>query len=188
MIVPTENATYDADNLLQRLHGIGAVRTGRFALRSGRESSLYLDLRLLVSHPTLLRDVAAAYAEIAKGIQFDVLAALPFAGLPIGVALALELERPLIYPRPAKKDYGIGNTVEGAYEAGQTALVIDDVITDGGAKLDGIGALRSEKLSVKDVLVFLDREEGGKEALATAGCTLHSITTMRSALDVFGAR
>lgn len=184
--MPTDNAMTAVVDLMQRLAGIGVVRSGDFALRSGRESALYFDLRFLVSHPTLLRNVAQAYAEVANGIQFDVLAALPFAGLPIGVAFALELDRPLVYPRPAKKAYGTGNSVEGAYESGQIALVVDDVITDGGAKSEGIDSLRSAGLEVRDVLVFLDREEGGKETLASVGCALHSITTLCSALEILG--
>ncbi len=174
----------DHADLIRELVDIGILRTGTFTLRSGRTSSLYFDLRPLVSSPAVLRRVAKAYADVAEGIAFDRLAALPFAGLPIGVALALELDRPLIYPRPLKKAYGTGRSIEGVFEPGQAALIVDDVITDGGAKIEDGQTLRDAGLEVRDVLVFLDRQEGGKEALAEAGYTLHSVTTLSSVVEL----
>lgn len=172
--------------LIRGLAEIGVVRTGEFTLRSGRTSEFYFDLRRLVGSPALLKAVASAYAERMADLSCDLLAALPFAGLPIGVALALEVDRPLIYPRPAKKAYGTGNSVEGIYRAGQRALVVDDVVTDGGAKLEGVQALRDAGLVVEDVIVFLDREEGGADALAQVGCRLHSVVSMDAVRQALG--
>lgn len=173
--------------LVRELVDIGLLRTGAFTLRSGRTSSLYFDLRPLVSYPAVLRRVGKAYADIIEGMSFDCLAALPMAGLPLGVAVAIEIDRPLVYPRSSKKTYGTGKSVEGVFEPGNTALVIDDVITDGGTKIEDVRTLRDVGLDVHDVVVFLDREEGGREALADAGCTLHAVTTMSALLELLGA-
>lgn len=103
----------DLEPLALSLFDIGAVRLGQFVLHSGRRSPIYFDLRLLVSYPAVLRQVAAAYALVLRRLQFDILAAYPYAGLPIGTAIALEMNIPLIYPRKTAKSYGTGKQVEG---------------------------------------------------------------------------
>lgn len=168
--------------LIHKLAAAGVIKTGSFTLKSGATSPVYIDLRRLVGYPSLLRSVAQAYAEVATGLSFDVLAALPYAAMPIGTALSLEMNRPMVYPRKERKGYGTDKLVEGVYEEGQTALVVDDVITDGGAKLEGIQALRDAGLEVNDVLILVDREAGGRERLAEQGYTLHSVTTLSQIL------
>lgn len=173
------------DQLAASLFDIGCVKFGSFKLKSGLMSPIYIDLRLLVTHPRVLRAVGAAMAETsrARGLQFDRLAALPYAGLPIGVAVALELERPLIYPRKEAKDYGTAKLIEGAYAAGETALMVDDLITRGTAKIEALKPLLDEGLVVRDILVLIDREQGGAEELAARGVALHAVMTLSQALD-----
>ena len=103
------------DAVIVALHETGVVRFGEFKLHSGRISPIYLDLRLLTSYPAVLRQVAAVYVTILEKIQFDLLAAMPVAGLPIGTAISLQMERPLIYPRQALKAYGTGKQIEGTW-------------------------------------------------------------------------
>ncbi|MDX1689366.1 MAG: hypothetical protein R3248_15395, partial [Candidatus Promineifilaceae bacterium] len=89
----------ELEPLALTLYEIGAVKLGRFRLHSGRISPIYIDLRLLVSYPHALRQVAAAYRPLLDDLSFDVLSAYPYAALPIGVAISLEMDLPLIYPR-----------------------------------------------------------------------------------------
>ena len=90
-----------------RLHEIGAVRLGHFTLHGGRTSPIYVDLRLLASYPKFLRQAAAAYSLLLEPLKFDLLTAVPLTGLPIGTALSLEMNFPLIYPRLTTKAYCI---------------------------------------------------------------------------------
>ena len=85
------------------LFDIGCVKFGQFKLKSGLMSPIYIDLRLLVTHPSVLRKVAQAMAAkiAASGLKFDRLAAIPYAGLPIGVAVALETDGHVLYERVA---------------------------------------------------------------------------------------
>ena len=129
-------------------------------------------------------EVAEAMARIACDLEFDRIAAIPYAGLPIGVALALETEQPLIYPRREVKAHGTHRAIEGAFEPRETALVVDDLITRGDSKLEAIAPLEAAGLTVRDVLVLIDREQGGVEDLAQRGYRLHAIFRLTEILDI----
>jgi len=173
----------DQRELSLLLSRIGAVRFGEFKLKDGRLSPIYLDLRGLISHPSALAVVGRALAKRAEGIVYDRIAGIPYAGLPIAVAMSLAANRPLIYPRKEAKDYGTRRLIEGEFRPGERALVIDDVITSGSAKLEAIAPLREAGLRVEDVLVIVDRQERGSEVLAAAGIRLHSVLAARALLD-----
>ena len=123
-------------------------------------------------------------AEVARGLKFDRFAAIPYAGLPIGVALALEMNRPLIYPRLEVKAHGTRRAIEGAFEPGETVLLVDDLITRGDSKLEATRPLEAAGLTVRDVLVLIDREQGGAEDLSRHGYRLHAVLTLTQVLDV----
>jgi uridine monophosphate synthetase len=173
----------DVERLAAALYDHGCVKFGTFTLKSGLTSPIYIDLRLLVSHPQLLKQVAATLAGTASRLTFDRIAAIPYAALPIGVAMALDMDRPMIYPRREIKGHGTRRAVEGTLKVGETALVVDDLITRGHSKLEAIEALEAAGLVVHDVLVLIDREQGGAEDLAERGYHLHPVLKMRDILE-----
>lgn len=176
--------TEPLERLCNALFDQGCVRFGTFTLKSGHTSPIYIDLRLLVSHPLLLREVAHALAEEARDLAFDRIAAIPYGGLPIGVAMALAMDRPLIYPRKEVKSHGTRRAIEGAFDPGETALLVDDLITRGGSKLEAIERLEGAGLAVRDVLVLIDRQQGGARKLKRGGYRLHAVLQLTQLLGV----
>jgi len=177
----------DQAHLVFSLHSIGAIQFGAYKLKSGIISPFYLDLRILVSHPQVLRETAQVMARFLTPLKFDRIAAIPYAALPIGTAVAMEMNRPLIYPRREKKDYGTGRAVEGEYRAGETAVVIDDVITTGASKLQAIEPLATAKLKVRDIVVLVDREQGGAQVIAKRGYQVHSVFKITGLMQILEA-
>ncbi len=176
------------ESIVVSLHDIGAVRFGQFKLHSGRVSPIYLDLRLLASFPAVLRQVAAAYAVILQQMDFALLAAMPLAGLPIGTAVSLQMNKPLIYPRQTLKTYGTGKQIEGVWQAGQRAVAIDDLITSGDSLLQGITLLKEAGLQVFNAVVLVDRQQGGRETMRQHDYTLHSAITLSQILQILEKR
>ncbi len=170
-------------SLIFALHDAGCVQFGQFTLASGVQSPIYLDLRRMASHPALLRMAADAYAELLRPLSFDLLAAVPYAALTIGTAVALATETPLIYPRKEVKAYGTGRAIEGDFQSGQRAVVIEDLVTSAGSVLTAIQTLEAAGLAVSDVVVLIDREQWGQENLAAAGYRLYAALTMTQIID-----
>jgi uridine monophosphate synthetase len=173
--------------LILHLHDAGCVQFGEFTLASGLQSPIYLDLRRMASDPVLLRRAAQAYADLLQPLRYERLAAVPYAALTIGTAVALATASSLIYPRKEVKAYGTGKTVEGIYAPGERAVVVEDLVTSGGSVLTAIATLEAAGLVVRDVVVLIDREQGGPEALAADGYRLHAALTMTQILDVLHA-
>ena len=159
-----------ADGLLE----IGSVKFGKFELKSGIQSPIYIDLRILVGYPGLLEKIAAAYLVILKDLEFEKLAALPYGGLPIATAVSLLGGYAYIYPRKEVKAYGTKSEIEGVYLPGELVIVLDDLVTTGGTKFEAIEKLNNAGLIVKDIVVLIDRQSGAQDELAKSGYQLHS--------------
>jgi uridine monophosphate synthetase len=178
----SQPATRD-DPLADALLVAGCIRFGKFTLKSGMQSPIYIDLRRLISHPKLLAMVAEAYLPLLEGLSFDRLAALPYAAIPIATAISLKSGWPMIYPRKEVKAYGTAAEIEGEYSSGERVVVIDDLATTGGTKFEAIDKLAAAGLKVKEVVVLVDRQSGASEALSQAGYRLSAVFTLTGLLD-----
>jgi len=176
-----ENSLQD---LAVTLYETGAVRFGNFTLHSGKKSPIYIDLRIVVTYPELLKKIAKAYAAVLNTMEFDVLSAYPYAGLPLGVATSLEMSRPLIYPRKEMKTYGTGKSIEGMFEVGQKTILIEDLITSGKSIAEAFAILRAAGLSGNQSVVLIDRQQGGIQKLKNDGIDVTAIITMKQLLEM----
>lgn len=167
--------------LATKLYEIGVIKLGQFTLKSGKTSPIYLDLRKIISFPELMRDIAERLWEQVKSCQFELICGVPYTALPVATCISLEHNLPMIMRRKEKKDYGTKQMIEGVYQAGQTCLIIEDVITTGGSIMETAEDIKTAGLTIHDVAIFIDREQGGKEALEKH-FRVHSVFTLTQLL------
>lgn len=166
------------------LHKIGAIKFGDFTLKSGIQSPIYIDLRVLISYPEVLKLISSAMIELAKDLKFDVIAGIPYTALPIATAISINQNWPMVYARKEVKDYGTKKKLEGVFKPGQTALIIDDLITTGGSKFETVEPFEASGLKITDFIVLVDREQGGGRLLEEKGYHLHSVIGINELLDI----
>lgn len=171
------------------LHSIGALKFGEFTFKSGIISPIYVDLRLFISYPKVLKKVAKIYAAQLDSLEYDRLAGVAYAALPIAGAISLELERPWIFLRKEalQKAYGLEKSLEGEFNEGETVVMIEDLVTKATSLLEAIPAIEQHGLAVKDSVVLLDYGKGGRQNLAAKGYKLHAFMTMHELVDIMKA-
>jgi len=168
----------------------GCLDFGEFTLTSGITSPYYVDLRLLPSYPKLFDIATDMAADLVrkKEIDFDVVSAVPTGGLPFGTLLAHKLGAPLTYVRKKGKGHGEERQIEGKMEEGDKALLVDDIITTGGSVIDAVKSVRDSGGKVDDVLVLLDRTEGGAQNLREEGLSLTKVANIEPVVEELESR
>jgi uridine monophosphate synthetase len=165
-------------DLILQLYDIGCLHFGQFVQASGATLPYYIDLRTIISHPQVFEKVLTAYAEILQNLSFERIAGIPYGSLPTATGLGLRLNYPLIFPRKEVKAHGTRRLVEGKFCAGETVVVIDDILITGKSVMEGAAKLESVGLKVEDIVVLIDHEEGVTEKLAQRGYRGHAVLTL----------
>ncbi|MEO1008724.1 MAG: orotate phosphoribosyltransferase [Planctomycetota bacterium] len=174
----------DSSDLARRIADACLLR-GTFTLRSGRTSTYYLDKYRFSSRPELLGPVADHLADRAAALlaaHADAphrLAGAELGGIPLVTAAALRLGLPMVFVRNAKKDYGTAKQLEGALEAGDAVVLLEDVATTGGQSVEAATVLRDAGATVAGVIATIDRQEGARENIEAAGLRFEALFTAR---------
>lgn len=163
---------------------LGIIKFGKFTLKSGIESPFYVDLRPLASDPKILKNLSIFLLEILPLEHFDLICGVPYAALPMATAMSLESDIPLIIKRKEAKKYGTKKLIEGLFSKGQNCLIVEDVITSGKSLLETIPEIENEGLKVTDIVVVLDRQQGGKELLENQGYRVHTLFNIREVCQI----
>jgi orotate phosphoribosyltransferase len=165
------------DQELLRAIRAHAYLEGDFVLRSGRRSRYYLDKYRFETQPELLEAIGARIAVAAAEVEpaADRLAGPELGAVALAAAASLASRVPFLIVRGEAKAYGTQNRLEGTFSAGQRVLLVEDVVTSGGAAVEAVGALREAGLECRNAVCVVDREEGGVDALARVGVRLWPI-------------
>jgi orotate phosphoribosyltransferase len=150
--------------------------TGTFVLRSGRTATEYFDKYQFEADPVLLDAVGAGLAPLVPP-GTEVLAGLEMGGIAVVVALARHAGLPCAFVRKAAKPYGTNRLAEGADLTGRRVLLVEDVVTSGGQIAISAAELRNAGAIVEHAVCVIDRQEGGREALAAEGIALRTLLT-----------
>jgi orotate phosphoribosyltransferase len=163
-----------------------------FTLASGLTSPFYVDCRSLMGYPGPRQLVARAAFERLKGLEIDAIGGLEIGAIAIataisdyGYAATPSREWRTFIVRKQTKDHGLGKLIEGAYQRGDRAVVVDDVLTTGGSVLKAVQAARTAGMEVRHALVVVDRQEQEARAkLEQEGLTVMSLLTIEDLLKI----
>jgi orotate phosphoribosyltransferase len=149
---------------------------GSFTLRSGKVSNKYFDKYRFEADPVLLRDIAIEMAHLIPS-GTEVLAGLEMGGIPVVTMLSQVTGIPAAFIRKEAKSYGTCKYAEGAQLEGRRFVLIEDVVSSGGAIIDAMKLLKADGLHTNLALCVIDRQSGGTEALAAEGIKLKALLT-----------
>jgi len=183
--------------LAQILFDLGGVQFGNFTVSESAVSSpVFVNPKVLISNPTALRVASKLMQQeisLAQSLRrarvhpFGVVAGVPVGGLLLATAYSLETNIPLIYARIRPEGTG-KRGIEGHFNVGDTALIIDDLITRGSSILETAEMLEENGLKVKAVMVLIDREHGATARLRARGYNLLSILKLDVMLNHYMSR
>jgi len=157
------------------LRACGALAFGDFTLASGKRSPYYVDIKKAITRPDVLRAIAKAMAPHA--VNADRIAGVELGAVPIAAAVSMETGRPYVIVRKERKEHGTSKDFEGELIAGERVVFVEDVVTTGGTLAKAIERLRANGVTVSEAIAVVDREEGGREALAAIGVKLSALLT-----------
>ncbi len=166
----------DRQTLAREIHNVAKL-TGAFTLRSGTVSDTYFDKYRFESDPRLLRSIAEFMMPRLPN-DAEVLCGMEMGGIPLATVLSQLSGLPAAFIRKQRKTYGTCQYAEGASLGGKRIVLIEDVVSSGGAILDAVSMLEADGINVDTAVCVIDRQSGGVEALAQAGVELRAIFTM----------
>jgi orotate phosphoribosyltransferase len=149
---------------------------GDFILRSGTVAHEYFDKYLFEADPVLLRRIVSRMVALVPA-DTDMLGGLELGGVPLATILSSLTGIPALFVRKEAKTYGTLRLAEGGDPTGRQVLLIEDVITTGGAVLNAASALREQGATVTTVVCAIDRRTPGQDQLTTHGLAVRSAMT-----------
>ncbi|CAF3306490.1 unnamed protein product [Rotaria socialis] len=174
----------DLADLVLQLYDIEAFKFGSFKLKTGLQSPIYIDLRVIISYPDILRSVAVHMNEILKrsNVSFDSICGVPYTALPIASIICADYKRPMLIRRKEAKNYGTKKLIEGKFQINDRCIIIEDIVTSGSSVIETADSLRAEGLQITDAIVFFDREQNGENNLQKRNIRLHRVLKISEVL------
>jgi orotate phosphoribosyltransferase len=165
----------DKLTLAKEIYQISNIQ-GNFTLRSQQQTTEYFDKYLFEAQPKLLFEIARQLVALIPE-NIDTLAGLEMGGIPIATALSLQTGIPLVFVRKKAKTYGTCKLAEGGEVKSKRILIVEDVVTSGGAVIEAVSQLRELGAIIEQAVCVIDRESFGAENLKKIGVKLMPLFT-----------
>ena len=165
------------DQLAKRIAEVALLR-GEFTLRSGRKSNYYLDKYRFETQPDVLAELGKLLADRVT-VDTDRIAGAELGAVPLAAAAGMAANKPFVFIRNQKKDYGTAKLIEGVLEQGDHVMIVEDVLTTGGQVLEGVKTLQDAGAKIERIVAVIDRLEGARENIEKAGIVFESLFTSR---------
>ena len=172
------------EQLILDMYAVDMIKFGEFTLKSGKKSYVYADIRTAISHPKIFTTLCDLISSKMHGLTYDSICGVPYSALTFASGIAYAHQIPMLLKRKEAKEYGTKKILEGNYQAGDTCLVIEDVVTTGMSIGETTVVLEEAGLKVQDIVCFINRNQGGQERLTEQGYILHSIIDLYQVLEI----
>ena len=172
----------DKKAIAEKLLQINAIKLNieqPFTWASGWKSPIYCDNRKILSFPFIRDFIKSEMCNIIFQTfdKADMIAGVATAGIPWGAMAADQLKLPYIYVRPKPKEHGLGNQIEGFYEAGKRVVVVEDLVSTGKSSLQVVDVLKTAGLEIEGMVsIFNYGFEEAKKAFEKYQLILKSLT------------
>jgi orotate phosphoribosyltransferase len=153
-----------------------SVLHGDFTLRSGRKSTWYIDKYLFTTRPDILASLGEMFAEKISN-KATLLAGAELGGIPLVTVAAIAAELPCIFIRNQKKEYGTSQQLEGVLTQDDRVVIVEDIATTGGQVLEAAQSIQERGATIESIIAVIDRCEGARENVESAGFVFDSIFT-----------
>jgi orotate phosphoribosyltransferase len=165
------------EQLAKRIAEVALLR-GEFTLRSGRKSNYYLDKYRFETQPDVLAELGKMLADRVT-VDTDRIAGAELGAVPLAAAAGMAANKPFVFIRNQKKDYGTAKQIEGVLERGETVMIVEDVLTTGGQVLEAVKTLQDAGARIERIVAVIDRLEGARENIERAGLAFESLFTSK---------
>src|SRR5213596_1564289 len=163
------------EQLARRIAEVALLR-GEFTLRSGRKSNYYLDKYRFETQPDVLAELGKMLADRVTA-DTDRIAGAELGAVPLAAAAGMAANKPFVFIRNQKKDYGTAKLIEGVLNAGETVMIVEDVLTTGGQVLEACKVLAGMGVKIERIVGVIDRMEGARQNIEAGGYVFESLFT-----------
>lgn len=175
------------DRLIEILKEKSVITGKEFKLASGKTSDFYVDARITTLHPEGSYLIGKIFLEMMDGMEIDSIGGYSIGADPIVASISLLSfikgePIPAFIMRKEVKSHGTGKLIEGNFQDGHRVIIFDDVVTSGGSILKGARQVEDRNGRILSVMAVIDREDGGREKIESAGYKFQSIFTRKDLL------